>query len=385
MLYFDHCATTPPHAEVIDAIYKVSKDYYGNPSSIHRLGLEAEKLVHKARDVISSSLRVKPGTIIFTSGGTESNNLAIKGVALQYRQRGNHLITTLIEHASVYESFKQLEAMGFRVTYLPVDERGAVSVEDVQKAIGPDTILVSVMHVNNETGSIQPIQEIGQLLRQRPRIVFHVDAVQSIGKLPMDPSAYGIDLMSVSAHKIRGPKGTGILYKKDGIQLQPLFSGGGQEFGLRSGTENVPLIVAMAKAVRMAVESRKNNTAYLYKLRERLIRCIGLMPQLILNGSSNEQMMAPHIVNFSYPGMKSEVVVHALEKHDIFVSTKSACSSGAERPSRVLAAMGVGEKRAQSGVRISLSADHSKEDVDFLCEKLQSCVEELKRTVRSER
>lgn len=374
MLYMDHCATTPPYDEVVDTVAQIMKQYYGNPSSLHRLGVEAERLITKAREVIARALDVKPGEIVFTSGGTESNNLAIKGAAHAYRRRGRHIITSMVEHASVYECCKQLEAEGYRVTYLPVDETGAVRVSDLMEAICDDTILVSIMHVNNEMGRIQPVEEIGAVLRNYPRIVFHVDAVQSVGKLKVRPAAAGIDLLSCSAHKIRGPKGVGFLYRRDGIALEPLFAGGGQEDGVRSGTENVPLIVGMAKAVRMAVERQEQAAAHLYSLREKLVRQIGDMRGLTVNGSETMGNMAPHIVNFSAPGIKPEVVVHALEQHGICISTRSACASGEQRPSRVLTAMGLSPAAAASGLRISLSADHTERDIDFFCDALKQVV-----------
>jgi cysteine desulfurase len=380
MLYFDHCASTPPYDEVIDTVSEVMKRYYGNPSSIHRMGLEAERLLMRSREVIASSLHIDKEQIIYTSGGTESNNLAIKGSALQYRKRGNHLITTKIEHSSVYESFQQLEKMGFRVTYLPVDHTGKVQIEDVRNAICEETILVSIMHVNNETGTIQPIKEVGQLLIKYPRILFHVDAVQSMGKIQMDPAGWGIDMMSLSAHKLRGPKGTGLLYCRSGIELTPLIVGGGQERGLRSGTENVPLIVGMSKAIRLTVEHLEKNRKHLYQLREKLVYSIGQIPEIVINGSLQTGDMAPHIVNFSFPGMKSEVAVHALEGHGIIASTRSACSSGEQRPSRILEAMGYDRERASSGIRISLSPEHTVEDIDELCNGIQLVVSELKHT-----
>jgi cysteine desulfurase len=378
MIYFDHCASTPPFDEVIDAVVEVMKRYYGNPSSIHHLGVEAERLMIKAREVIAKSLNMTPDQLIFTSGGTESNNLAIKGVANQFKTRGNHLITTTIEHSSVYECFQQLEQEGFRVTYLPVDETGRISIIDLEQAISSETILVSIMQVNNEVGSIQPIKQAAQILKKTPRIQFHVDAVQSVGKLAMDTAAWGIDLLSISAHKIRGPKGIGLLFCREGLELYPLIVGGGQERGFRSGTENVPLIVGMAKAIRMTIDTQRVDQAYLYHLRKKLMDYLDEIPELILNSPRDKEAAAPHIVNFSFPGMKSEVVVHALETHRVMISTRSACSSGEQRPSRVLQAMGLDRSRSISGLRISLSPMHSEEDIKYLYEQIQQVVDELK-------
>lgn len=383
MLYFDHCATTRPYDEVIDAVTEVMKEHYGNPSSIHRLGAQAEKLLMRAREVIGESLGVSAGQILFTSGGTESNNLAIRGAAMQYRSRGNHMITTAVEHASVYECFKQLEREGFRVTYIPVNASGHVDVRDIEAALTEKTILVSVMHVNNEVGSIQPIAEIGALLKHRPKVLFHVDGVQSIGKIPVDITGWGIDLFSISAHKIRGPKGAGALFCRDGVKLEPLLAGGTQEFGKRAGTQNVPNIVGMAKAVRMTLEGQPNKERHLYAMRSKLLDAVRAIPELVVSGSEDERTMAPHIIHFCYPGMKPEVFIHMLEKHKIIASTQSACSSKTNKPSRVLLAMTNDERRADSGIRISLSADQEEHEVDYLCRMLPQVVNKLKPLERS--
>jgi cysteine desulfurase len=373
----DHCATTPPYDEVIETVCEVMKRHFGNPSSLHRLGIDAERLVAKAREVIAEALHVRADELIFTSCGTECNNLAIKGVAMQYRNRGRHIITSAVEHPSVEESCRQLEAEGFRVTRLSVDSTGAVSVEELERAICNETILVSVMHVNNEMGRIQPVEQIGRLLRGHAKIFFHVDAVQSVGKLQLHPSAYGIDLLSCSAHKIRGPKGVGFLFVRNGIRLNPLLAGGGQEGGLRSGTENVPLIVGMAKALRITTDRQAETERHLYSLRLRLVERLKEIPGLRLNGSEQMTQMAPHIVNFSVPGMKAEVIVHALEEHGIFISTRSACASGEHQPSRVLLAMGLETPLALSGLRVSLARDHTERDIDFFHDKLKQVLQEL--------
>ncbi|WP_201763534.1 cysteine desulfurase family protein [Chengkuizengella marina] len=382
MYYFDHSATTPPFNEVTDTVVEVMKNYYGNPSSLHQLGIDAEQLLKRARNVISESLGVNGEQLIFTSGGTESNNMAIKGVALQYQNRGKHLITTEIEHASVYESFKQLEKAGYHVTYLPVDQTGQVSIEDLEHALTDETILVSIMHVNNEVGRIQPIKKMASLLKKRKRIIFHVDAIQSVGKIPIHPEDWGIDLMSVSAHKLNGPKGVGVLYYRDGIKLYPLLTGGGQEAGYRSGTENVPLIVGMAKAIRISMDKQTINLEHLYRLRKKLTDFIIQIPELHLNGSTNPEHMAPHIVHFSFTGMKSEVIVHALEKKGIYVSTRSACASGESKASRVLSAMGVSEHNANSGIRISMSAQQTTQDINILCKQLKQVVHDYKGFIK---
>ncbi|MEI7026717.1 cysteine desulfurase family protein [Paenibacillus sp. y28] len=377
MLYFDHCATTPVDEEVLRAVTEVMRTAYGNPSALHKLGVEAERLVNKARSVIAGQLSVRPEEIIFTSGGTESNNLAVKGAAYYYRSRGTHLITTRIEHPSVMEPFRQLEEEGFQVTYLDADQSGAASVAQLAQALRPDTILVSMMHVNNETGRIQPVAEAGALLKAYPRILFHVDAVQSIGKLPLALSDWGIDLCSISAHKIRGPKGAGVLYRRNGVQLRPLLAGGGQEQGARSGTENVPLIVGTAKAVRLACERQPAAALKLRQLRRQLLDLLAREPRLVYNGSLQETDMAPQVVNVSAPGLKAEAVVHALEELGICISTKSACSSGKEEPSSVLLAMGADRQRAVSPLRISLSEAHEPEQIQQLAAKLSAALDRV--------
>lgn len=379
MYYFDHAATTEPYAEVVETMSEVMQKYYGNPSSLHRLGLEAERLLYKSRENTARLLNVKPEEIIFTSGGTESNNMAVKGVALKYQHRGKHLITTQIEHPSTYDCFKQLERYGFDVTYVMPDETGAIRAEDIRKEIRDDTILISVMHVNNETGRIQPIEEIGSFVKHYRKILFHVDGVQAVGKLPVIMKDLGIDLYSISAHKFGGPRGAGILVKKSSADLDPLLSGGGQESGYRSGTENVAAIVGMTKALRMSLESLQTSEKHMRSLKDRLIRGLENESDFILNTVSNGS--APHIINVSIPGIKSEVMLHALEKHKIFISTRSACSSSQHRPSRILEAMGLGRERSLSAVRISLSSRTQLSDVEYLLDHLVATASSLKTQI----
>ncbi|WP_274655295.1 cysteine desulfurase family protein [Paenibacillus humicola] len=391
MYYFDHCASTPPLPEVIRTMAEVMAEHYANPSSLHRGGAEAAKLLERARAVIAGAFGTEAGEWFFTSGGTESNNLAVVGAARQYRSRGNHLITSAVEHPSVLEPFRMLEREGFRVTYLPVDGCGVVSPEAVEAALTDETTLVSVMHVNNEVGSVQPLAAIGSLLHRRPRTLFHVDGVQSIGKLPVRLREWGVDLLAASAHKVGGPRGIGLLYKREGVRLAPLMGGGGQEGGVRPGTENVPAIVAAAKAFRLAVESQKQRAGRMYRLRGKLLACVAAIPELVLNGGGSaddpagtggseekEPAAAPHIVHFSYPGMKPEVFVHMLEKHRILASTKSACSSKDDKPSAVLEAMGADRERAASGIRISFGDEHGDAELEWLCGMLGQVVKKLK-------
>nr|WP_159884087.1 cysteine desulfurase family protein [Paenibacillus puerhi] len=361
----DYAATAPMYPEVIDTMTEVMRMHYGNPSSLHRLGLESEQLVNRSRGAIAAALRCRPEEIRFTSGGTESNNAALRGAAYKYRHRGSHLITSAVEHPSVHETMLQLEKEGFRVTFLPVSRTGHVELDVLREALTEDTILVSLMLVNNEVGSVQPVREVGELLRDRPKTLFHVDAVQALGKVPVVPSELGADLLSGAAHKLGGPKGAGLLYVRAGLELEPLLHGGGQEFGWRSGTENVPAIVGMAKAIRIAVERQPAFLERTSLLREGLAGVIAEYPALqasgsrvVLDGSTGGQAMAPHILHFVYPGMKSEVLVHAFEQQGICVSARSACSSSAEKPSRVLLAMGYSDREARSGIRVSFSAEH---------------------------
>lgn len=375
MLYFDYAASTPPYPDVIKTVSEVMDRHYANASSIHGYGENAEKLLKRSREVCAKALGVKASEIVFTSGATESNNIAIKGVALRYHSRGKHVITTQTEHASVYESIRFLEQMGYEITYIPVNSKGQVKCEDVLRAIRKDTILVSLMHVNNETGAIHPIEEIGeQLKRSYPKVIFHVDGVQAFGKIKVDLAQSGIDLYSISAHKIRGPKGAGLLYVRSGLEIASLLSGGSQEGGLRPGTENVPLIAGMTKAVRLAEEHRSELYARLVPLRDRLIEEISRHPEWELNSSLEG---APHIVHFSYPGMKAEVMLHTLEQLGVIVSTQSACSSKYAEPSRVLLAMGKSEETARSGIRISLGDHHNDKDIDELIHALQQMKKKL--------
>lgn len=377
MIYLDNSATTQPYPEVLDVYQQVAETYFANPSSIHSQGGEAEKLLMRSRQQVADLLHVKAKEVIFTSGGSESNNLAIKGTALKYSGRGKHLVTTAIEHASTYEAFRQLESLGFEVTWLPVDETGHVSVSAVKEAIRPDTILVSIIHVNNEIGSVQPIEEIGALLRDYPKILFHTDHVQGIGKVPLDDTSAGVDLCSISAHKFHGPRGTGMLYVRDGVALMPLISGGAHEEGLRAGTENLPAIVAMAKALRMHLEDSQQKRSALHSLRTDCMQKLAAFSDIQVHTPHTET--APHIINFSIVGMKPEVVIHALERQGVFVSTKSACSSQSAGASRVLLAIGSTEEVASAAIRVSFSLKQTESDVDAFLQVLQRVLQQYPR------
>ncbi|MFV8827589.1 cysteine desulfurase family protein [Alkalihalobacterium sp. APHAB7] len=381
MIYLDNSATTKPYKEVLETYLTVSEQYFGNPSSLHTLGLEAEKVLTRSREVIAKLLGVKAKEVIFTSGGTEGNNLAIKGVSLEHLSRGKHIITSVVEHASTYETFAELENQGFDVTYLPVNPTGLVSVDDLKKAIRSDTILVSLIHVNNETGAVQPIQEIGEVLKDYPKVLFHVDHVQGITKVPVHLKKHHIDLCTISGHKFHGVKGTGALYVREGITLSPMLHGGVQEARLRAGTENVPGIAALAKALRMTMDKSEKGKSNLIRLQEKAIAGLKEIDGIILNSQSGKGH-APHIVNFSIPGAKPEVVIQSLSHQQIYVSTKSACSSKLSSPSRILLEMGLGHKRAESAIRISFSYETQVEEIDTFIQVMKKEVPKLLQVMR---
>ncbi len=379
MIYFDNSATTKPYKEVLDSFVIISSQYFGNPSSLHTMGGQAEKLLSQAREQIANLLKVKPAEIYFTSGGTESNNIAIKGAALLNQKKGRHIITSSVEHASVHAVMEQLEQDGFEITYLPVDENGRVSVVEVEKAIRKDTTLISIMQVNNEVGTVQPINEIGEMLKKYPQIIFHVDTVQGIGKVPLSLSVSGVDLCSISAHKFHGLKGTGALFIREGTRIVPLFSGGNQERKMRSGTENVAGAVAMAKALRLTMDKSKAGIEKMKKiqhiLRTGLNELEGVQIHTPIEGS------APHILNFSLRGIKSEVLIHALEQEEVFVSTTSACSSKKKSPSKTLLAMGVHENLAESAIRISLSFDNTEDEARTAITVIKKAATQLRKVM----
>jgi cysteine desulfurase len=360
MIYFDNSATTKPYPEVLDSFIKVSNEYYGNPSSLHQLGGHAEQLLTQARVQIANILKVNPTEIYFTSGGTESNNLAVKGTAFKHKSRGQHLITTKIEHPSISNAMEQLEEMGFGVTYLPVDHYGVVRIEDVEKAIRPDTILISIMYVNNEMGAIQPINEIGKLLEKFPKVLFHVDAVQAAGKMPIDLKGAGVDLFSLSSHKFHGLKGLGALFIKDGVKLTSLNSGGNQENNIRSGTENVAGAVSMAKALRISHEKSEKGIKSVKEIQKILIKRLREIPGITIHTYADQAV--PYILNFSAEWMNAETFIHALEQEGIYASTTSACSSKRKIPSKTLLAMGVSEQLANRAIRISLSFENTMDE-----------------------
>jgi cysteine desulfurase len=381
MIYFDNSATTKPYKEVIDSYVKVSTDFFANPSSLHKLGAQAEGLINQARNQLAQLLKIKPREVFFTSGGTESNNLAIKGSAIMYKKRGNHLITTAIEHPSIRESMEQLRALGFEITYLPVNSEGRVCPLDVKNALRDETILVSIIHVNNEVGTIQPIKEIGELLKNYPKILFHVDHVQGITKVPLDIHEYGIDLCSISAHKFHGLKGNGVLYIREGLRISPLLTGGNQEGQLRSGTENVAGIVSMAKALRLSLLKQETDIKKIMSTKELILKELRKEKEIIIHTPSENS--APHIINFSIKGFKAEVVVHALEEEDIYVSTTSACSSKIKTVSHTLLGMGVDEEIAKSAIRLSLAFENTEEEAKKVIQAIHQTIQKLGRLMTS--
>lgn len=380
MIYLDNSATTKPYKEVLDTFVTVSEKYFANPSSLHSKGGEAEKLLGQARKSIAQLLEVAPSEVVFTSGGTEGNNIAIKGIAFQHQNRGKHLITSSVEHASSHESFQYLESQGFEITYLPVDHDGLISLEDLERSIRPDTILVSLIHVNNETGTIQPIQEIGKFLKEHPKIFFHVDNVQGVGKVDLSLKECGIDLCTISAHKIHGLKGNGILFVKNGVSISSLFTGGEQELKKRAGTENVAGIVAMAKALRLILQESKEKKEHLLEIKQFLIEELGSIDGIDIN--TPLECSAPHIINFSVKGIKPEVLIHSLDKRDVYVSTRSACSSKQGGASRILLEMGLGENRASTAIRMSTSYGNTLKEAELSLKVLKEELINIKKVMR---
>lgn len=357
MIYFDNAATTKIYDDALTSYVQVSQKFFGNPSSLHQLGVDAHQVLTKARAQVASLLSVQPEEIFFTSGGTESNNWAIKGTALEKSVFGKHIITTKIEHPSVLQTCKLLERFGFEVTYLDVDSKGIVSVDQLKENLRKDTILVSVMAVNNEVGAIQPIAEIAKVLEEYPSIHFHVDAVQAVERASQLLAIGRIDLLSLSAHKFHGPRGVGIMYKKFGRKIQALLTGGGQEKGERSTTENLPGIVATTKALRMALEENSVTG----DLRSKLWKELATKPEIRIFSPEDG---ASHVLCFAIKGVRGEVVVHAFENHGIYISTTSACSSKKADSSSTLYAMNVPTEWATGAVRVSFSNDNTKEEVE---------------------
>jgi len=375
-IYLDNSATTKPYKEVVDKMVYALTDQYANPSSVHRKGVLVEKEIKNARKEIAKYSGAKEKEIFFTSGGTESNNIIIRGIAYANHRSGKHLITTKIEHPSVLNTFKDLEKDGYEVTYLDIDKNGLISFEDFKNALREDTILVSIMHVNNEVGAIQPVDKIGRYLSKLKRKVYlHVDAVQSFGKIDFKPSKYNIDLMSVSGHKIHGPKGIGFVYVKENTKIKSIVTGGGQESSFRSGTENVPGIFGLSEAVRITMENLKDNIDKVNNLKEILLNEITSNIDDIKVNSSADGVC--HILNVSFIGIKGEILLHYLEEDNIYVSTGSACSSK-KKGSHVLIEMGLANKEIEGAIRFSLSTMNKEEDIKKAVGIIKKKVEELR-------
>lgn len=380
--YFDNSATTKVIDEVKDIMIETMTRDYGNPSSLHLKGMEAERYVKTAREQIAKLLKVNEKEIIFTSGGTESNNLAILGTAEANKRAGNHIITTLMEHASVDSTIHHLEELGFRITYLPMDAFGSLDLKALEEAVCDDTILVSIMHVNNEIGCVAPLKEISDCIkRKNKKTLFHVDGVQSFGKYIIHPKKLGVDLYSVSGHKIHGPKGVGFLYVNEKVKIKPIVFGGGHQHGLRSGTENVPGSAGIGVASVKIYEEHEKKIEHLYQLREAMIEGLSKIEGAYINGWTDRRN-APHIINVSFDGVRSEVLLHSLEENNIFISAGSACSSNKSRGSRTLKNIGVKKEYLDSSIRISFSEFNTLEEIAYCIDTLNEILPVLRKYSR---
>ena len=381
-IYLDHAATTPLRAEALQAMLPYLQEAFGNPSSIHAVGQRARMALENARDTVAKALECRANEVVFTSGGTESDNAAIKGGAMALRPTGNHVVTTVIEHHAVLHTCHQLESQGFDVTYVSVNREGLVNPEDVLDAVTDQTVLVSVMYANNEIGTVQPVAEIARLVKERAKeqgrtILVHTDAVQAAGYLDLSVKRLGVDLLSLSAHKFHGPKGAGVLFVRRGTPFSPLLMGGGQERERRSGTENVPAIVGMAEALRLAEEEREATCAHSAELRDRLAAGIlERVPGSILNGHATQRL--PNNVNVCFPGLEAEPVLLGLDLKGIFASSGSACSTASLEPSHVLTAIGRPADIARGSLRVTVGRATTEDDVHYFLETLPPLVKRLR-------
>lgn len=381
-VYLDNSATTRSFEDVAQLVTKIMCRDYGNPSSLHNKGMEAEQYVRQAKEIIAKNLKVNEKEIFFTSGGTEADNIALIGSAMANYRAGRHLITTKIEHPAVLQTMRYLEEQGFRVTYLPVDKNGLIHLEDLQNAITKDTILVSIMHTNNEIGALQPIAEAGNLIKKmNPNTIFHVDAVQGFGKFRFYPKRMNIDLLSVSGHKIHGPKGVGFLYINEKIKIKPIVYGGGQQQGMRSGTENVPGIAGIGMAVEKIYGSLDEDIDRLYEIKEHFIKGVEKIDAVKINGLRGRES-APHIVSVSIRGVRSEVMLHALEEKGIYVSAGSACAARKPQTSETLKAIGVEKDLLHSTIRFSFSIFTTIEEIDYTLQTMYDMIPMLRRYAR---
>lgn len=382
-IYLDNASTTRPSAPVRAAMMDCLESCWGNPSSLHHKGVEAEIILRKSAEAVAELLKVKAKEIYFTSGGTESNNWAILGAARARKRQGQHVITSVIEHPSVSATFDQLREEGFEVTVLPVDDKGLIDPYHLGQAIRPDTVLVSLMAVNNEIGSIQPIADCGEMIRRNSSLAaFHVDAVQAFGKLPLSPKNWGVDLLTGSAHKIYGPKGCGFLYIAEGTRILPLIQGGGQQKELRSGTENMPGIAGLGEAARQALAHFGSNRAGMYELRHLFCQGLQGIEGVSINGPERDEEVAPHVISVTFQDVRSEVLLHALEEKGIYASAGSACSSHKREISPVLKAIGLDRQRAESTLRFSLSIESTEAEIQETLRVLGEILPQLRRFVR---
>ena len=380
--YFDNSATTRCYPEVAEIVVKTMTEDFGNPSAMHLKGVEAEKYVREAAQTLAKILKVNEKEIIFTSGGTESNNLALFGGADANKRSGNHIITTSVEHAAVGQPAERLEQMGYEVTIVPVDHRGVVQLEALEKALRPDTILVSTMYVNNEVGAVMPVEEIAKLVHEKsPKALYHVDAIQAFGKYRIYPKKAGIDMLSVSSHKIHGPKGVGFLYINEKARIQPQILGGGQQAGMRSGTDTVPGIAGLGVAAKMVYTDFDKKIEHMYQLKERLAEGFLKLPDVRLNGMEIREG-APQILSASFLGVRSEVLLHTLEEKGIYVSAGSACSSHKRKAAGTLSAMGMEAAQRESTLRFSFSEENTFEEVDYVLEVIGQVLPMLRRYSR---
>lgn len=384
--YLDNSATTRAYPEVAQLMTRIMCEEYGNPSSMHRKGVEAEQYIRYAKETLAKLLKVNEKEILFTSGGTESDNTALIGCAMANMRRGKHIITTKIEHPAILQTCKYLESQGFEVTYLGVDKSGRVVLEDLKNAMRKDTILVSIMFVNNEIGAVQPIAEAAALIKKmNPYTLFHVDAVQAFGKYRILPKRMGIDLMSVSGHKIHGPKGVGFLYVADKVKINPITFGGGQQKNMRSGTENVPGIAGLAKAAEMMYEDFDTDIERLYSLKEYFVENVQKIEGIQVNGLTPDgdiRSTAPHVVSVSIAGIRSEVMLHALEEKGIYISAGSACASNKPQTSETLKAIGLQKEYWDSTIRFSFSVFTTLEEVEYALKTMYDLIQNLRKYTR---
>ncbi|MCD8083588.1 MAG: cysteine desulfurase [Clostridiales bacterium] len=377
--YFDNSATTRVFDSVKEIVLRTMTQDYGNPSSKHRKGMEAEQYIREARERIAKTLRAQEREIVFTSGGSESNNMALIGTALANERAGRHIISTAIEHASVYQPLEFLERAGFEVTFLPVDRDGHISLEDLRAALRPDTILVSTMYVNNEIGAVEPVEDIARLIHEtHPKTVYHVDAIQAYGKFVIRPEKQGIDLLSVSGHKIHGPKGTGFLYIRKGVKVKPLIYGGGQQWDLRAGTENVPGVAGLGVAAMEMYTNHAEKVRQLTELKDELTDRLCELDDVVVNSRKGGES-APQIVSASFGGVRAEVLLHALEERGIYVSSGSACSSNHPGVSGTLKGIGVAQKYLDATLRFSFGMFNTKEEIAYCVDVLKELLPLLRR------